>query len=115
MNPYPFASLNHFTLPVAIYYPPTNVDLSLFPRLCRGNWGLRVRVLQIVSSPIRRPDRRCCEGSSGAGSEGLTEGLAKTPDSRRRVGGGHDRTDAGDAVRACGEDIRDVACVETTQ
>src|SRR5437764_14815406 len=103
MNPYPFASLNHFTLPVAIYYPPTNVDLSLFPRLCRGNWGLRVRVLQIVSSPIRRAHRRCCER------------LAEGSDSDHRVAGGHHRTDAGDPLRACCEDLRDVAGLDAAQ
>src|SRR3954470_18428471 len=50
MNPKPFASLNHFTLPVAIYCPPTNVDSmhlsASFPR----KLGVRVRALRNVSS-----------------------------------------------------------------
>src|SRR4051812_20065673 len=95
MNPKPFASLNHFTLPVAIYCPPTNVDSmplsASFPR----KLGVRVRALQNVSS-VSGPSHavRCSEIAE------IVERVAKFISGGRRVRSRHHGADAGDAVRA---------------
>ena len=62
MNPYPFASLNHFTLPVAIYCPPTNVDsVASFRGFSRGNWAREYegsKMCQVLAAVTSRPCRR---------------------------------------------------------
>src|SRR5436190_11513693 len=90
MNPYPFASLNHFTLPLAIYYPPTDV-VSSFPQPDPGKLRARVRALKNVSSPFH-----CVL------ADALSTGQQRADDGGR-VGGLGDRPNTGHAHRAGGE------------
>src|SRR6266478_3826710 len=101
MNPYPLASLNHFTLPVAIYYPPTNVSYLLpssdTPKIVAEVTGGKKTVKCVLTAPSK------------------SQGNDKPGNSFIRVCSRKHGPDAGHPDRAGGQTFWNPFCVDAAQ